>query len=531
MEYPVTATVTSVIVYPDRARVTCRGRVDLPAGQHHLLVGDLPLALETESVRAAGQGKARVRLRGVDVNRRHYADAPATRVRELEAEARRLENELQVVADTQAGREAALRHLEGLRSETEQYARALARGQTTPEDQTRLMAFFQEQDEQARADLRELAASEEGLRRELEKVQAELAQLRSARPRQRYEARLEVEVLNDGMFEPEVSYIVARAGWEPLYDLRLGVEGTPALSATYLAQIHQETGQDWTGVSLSVSTARPALNQRFPELRPWFVDELRPQPRMYAAAAPAMAKGNRALADALEEPAYEMAMAAPAPAAMEVVAAQAEENGTAVSFSVGGSIDIPGDGAPHKTILGQFELSPQLDYLTAPRHTDAVYRRAKVVNTSAGPLLPGTANLYVGDEFIGQNRLAYTPGQGELELLLGVEERIAVEREMVRREVDKRFLRDQRQLVYGYEIRVHNHLGTPATVTVQDQFPVSRHEQIKIKLEKVSLTPVEQSELAILEWKLDLAPGEEKTIRYEYSVEHPRQMRVAGLID
>ncbi len=71
-------------------------------------------------------------------------------------------------------------------------------------------------------------------------------------------------------------------------------------------------------------------------------------------------------------------------------------------------------------------------------------------------------NLFAGDEFIGSNALDYTPVNGELELLLGVEERIEVERKLVRRDVDKRLLRDVRQIAFGYEITLRNGLKTAA---------------------------------------------------------------------
>lgn len=532
MDIQVEPAVTAVTVYPDRARVTARGRCELPVGLHRVLVGNLPLGLEAESLRAAGLGTARVRLRGVDLTQRFYDEAPSAAVQELEQQIESAGDELRVLSDSQATKRAQLEHINGMRAQTDEFARALARGKTTADAYARLLAMLQEQDEALRDDLRELDAGERSLRRHLETLEKKLAQLRAARPRQRSEAILEVEVLAAGDFEPEVSYVVYDAGWQPLYDIRLasGDGAAVPLTVIYLAQVRQATGQEWRGIQLTVSTARPALNQRMPELTPWYVDEARVQPRLMRAAAK-----NAVMSDVADE-AYggvaaglEMAMAAPVMA--EVVYAEARDSGTAVSYVVAGDVDIPSDGAPHKTTLSRFNLPAELDYLTAPRHTDAVYRRAKAANTANGPLLPGHANLFVGDEFIGQNEMAYTPTNGEIELFLGVEERIAVERELVRRDVDKRFLRDVRQIGYGYEVRLTNHLGRAAAVKVQDQIPVSRHDQIKVKLEKVAPPPAEQSELAILEWRLELAAGEKKTIRYEYSVEHPREMRVMGLAD
>jgi uncharacterized protein (TIGR02231 family) len=535
MEIPVEVTVTSVVVYPDRARVTVRGHTALDEGAHQIIVGELPLAMEPDSIRAAGSGTARVRLRSVDVQRRHYAAAPAANVIALEEQINKLQMDLQALIDQQAVKQASIDHLEGLRQATTEYARGLARGRSTIEQQAGLMRFFEEEDERLRGDLRVLDEKQRDLKDELAKLQAELDQIRSARPRQRYEARMEIESLSAGNFEVEVTYVVGRAGWRPLYDMRLRDTSAAhaVVAVSSLAEITQNTGQDWAGVQLSVSTARPALNQRVPELKPWYIDVPRPTPRAYAPQA--MAKSARMesmeMATADEALPLMASMAPPPNVAAEVDVAEVQESGTAVTFRVSGDVNIPGDGTPKKTALGQNDLTPELDFLSVPRHTDAVYRRAKLINATGAPLLAGPISLYVGDEFIGQNRLEYTPTGGEVELILGVEERVTVRRELVRRDVDKRLLRDQRQIVYGYEIKLENLLSSQAKVTVQDQFPVSRHDQIKVRLDRAIPEPVEQSDLHILKWQLNLAPGEKKTIQYDYQVEHPRGLAIAGLVD
>lgn len=535
MEIVVETAVSEVVVYPDRARITSRGRCQLDEGLHYLVIGDLPLVMEPESVRAAGAGSARVRLRSVDVQRRHYAQAPAANVLDLENRIGQQAAAVQTLNDRAAVKQASINHLEGLRHATTEYASGIARGRHTVEKQAELIRFFEEEDTRLRGELRALAEELRVANDELVKLQAELDQMRAARPRQRYEARLEIEALSAGEFAVELTYVVNRASWRPLYDVRLReaeAGGAAVVAVAHLAEITQNTGQDWAGVRLSVSTARPALNQRAPELKPWFIDAVVARPLMakaqYAAESGPMMRSAKLESVADEMPM--MAMAA-APIEAEAVVAEVQDSGAAVSFVVAGGVDIPGDGTPKKTTLGHYDLTPQLDFLAVPRHTDAVYRRAKLSNSTGAPLLAGPINLYVGEEYIGQNQLAYTPGGGEIELVLGVEERIKVKRELVRRDVDKRLLRDQRQVAFGYEIKLENLLAAPARLTVQDQYPVSRHDQIKVRLDRVSPEPVEQTELHILKWELTLAAGEKKTIQYEYQVEHPRALPVRGLVD
>lgn len=534
MDVILQATVERVVVYPDRARVTAVADCDLEMGTHRLLVDELPLVLEPESVRVAGQGTARVRMQSVDVNRHFYTETPAAQARDLELQIEQTQDEMQVLADEMARWQEHGKYLDGLRAATVEFAKGLSRGRTTVTDQANLLDFLRDQDVQMRTAVRDLKKQERDLKRRLQKLQNELNQQRSARPRERYRAVVEIEVLTAGSFRPEVTYVVHNAGWQPLYDARLRqTDAGQTVELSYIAQITQQTGQDWTAVQLSVSTARPALNQQLPELYPWYLDVYMPPPPMpppqarakmadravMAAPAPAMAAAE---AFVMEEAGFQVAEA-------EITTASVSSEGTAVTFQVPNPADIPSDGSPHKTTLQQLQLDPKLDYLCMPKHTDAVYRRATITNSGSGPLLAGSASLFVGDEFIGRTNLAYTPTGGELELLLGVEERITVERELSKREVDKKMLRDVRRTRFGYEMELQNLLSTAVTIELHDHIPVSRNEQIKVRLENPRPVPSEQSDLNELEWHLTLPAGAKQTIAYEFVVEHPPSLRITGL--
>jgi uncharacterized protein (TIGR02231 family) len=528
METILESAVKKVTVYPDQARVTVGGALSLPAGVHRILVGDLPVTLDRDSVRVAGAGEARVRLLGVDVRPVELERAPAVRVRELEEQIERLGDDVQELADGEASLAAQAKYLEGLRQATEHYARGLATGRITVEVQSQVTTFIQEQDTQTRAALRELGRRKRDLTRQLDRLKRELAALSSGRAPRRLQAAVDLEVLSEGRFEPEITYAVRNAHWSPLYDVRLlEDQADPRLEVTVLAQISQQTGQEWSGVQLQVSTARPALTMRLPELTPWYVDQRTPRPPMIDQAAGPQAKARMAAATLGE--------AAPAPVAeayqAEQAYAEAEVSEAAVTYAVAGQADIPSDGSPHKVTLRRMELRPRLDYLTVPRLNTAVFRRVKSQNDAVEPLLPGALSLFAGDEYIGSGQIGYIPAGGDLELLLGAEERIKVERELARREVDKVTLRDRRQLVYGYKITVHNFLARNVELELQDHYPVSRDEQIRVRLERVSPEPAEQSDLHIMKWKLGLAAGAEQTVYFEFSVEHPRSLQVSGLLD
>jgi uncharacterized protein (TIGR02231 family) len=531
MDVSVEIMVKDVTVYPDRARVSGVGSCELAAGRQRLLIPGLPLTMDTSSIRVRGSGTAQVRLLSVEVTRQFFEESPAEAVRELEAQIEEVQDSLRVLEDKKVGWQAHGTYLDGIRQATAEFAKGLSRGKTTVAEQQQVIAFLQEQDEAMRTAVRQLDQEQRALMRRLQKLQAELKQIKSTKPPQQYQAQIDLEVLSDGRFQPEVSYVVNQAGWQPQYDIRLLPQnGRYALEINYLAQVTQRSGQAWSQVNLAVSTARPALNQKLPEIKPWFIREYQPpQPRQLVRAAqpaPAMAKMEMMAAEAAPEP-----EAAEESFIAETVTAEVQSEGTAVTFHAPGETDIPNDGSPHKTTLQQIRLEPKLDYLTIPKYSDAVFRRATVNYEESGPLLPGSASLFVGEEYIGQTQLKFTAQGDELDLLLGVEDRITVERKLARRDVDKKLLRDQRLLRYGYTIALKNLLSTEAQVVVKDHIPVSRHEQIKVKLEEVRPQPTEQTDLNLLEWQLNLTSGAEETVRYEYSVEHPRSLNIVGLLD
>ncbi len=64
-----------------------------------------------------------------------------------------------------------------------------------------------------------------------------------------------------------LGYLVDAASWSPQYRLRGSVADAP-VRLEYLAAVVQQTGESWSGVSLTLSTARPSLDAAPPELLP-----------------------------------------------------------------------------------------------------------------------------------------------------------------------------------------------------------------------------------------------------------------------
>lgn len=526
--------ITAVALYADRARVTRAGNVSVEPGSYRLEVGDLPRQLDAASVRAAARGTARARLLGVDVRRKHYEQTPVAEIREMEAQAEALQDERAALDARSLRLKEDRGAAQGLAGQAEIYAKGLARGRITPEEQMALFDALRARAETVDAALQEAAQQRRDLDRRIAKLQKDLQHARGARSTERHVATVDVEVVAAGELTVELTYVVAQAGWTPLYDLRLIEDGAEdaTLNVGYLAEVRQNTGEDWAEVALTLSTARPALAETVPELPPWYIAIYQPPPPRESRKRAARPAAFSAMADTagaeMDDFIQVKEEAAPVVEAEEVVATVASE-GAAVTYRVPGTVSVPADGEPRKVTVARFDLEPALDYVTAPKLVAAAYRRATVTNASAYTLLPGKANLFAGDAFIGATALELTAPGGEIELYLGVDDRVKVARELLQRDVDKKLLRDRRRLRYAYQITLENLLATEARITLHDQIPAPRHEDIKVKLEAATPEPAEQSKLGLLRWELALAPGEKRDARFEFSVEHARDATVTGL--
>jgi len=67
-----------------------------------------------------------------------------------------------------------------------------------------------------------------------------------------------------------ISYFVNYAGWFPNYDIRVDDISKP-MKMAYRANVHQNTGEDWKNVKLTLSNAEPKISGVLPTLNTWYL--------------------------------------------------------------------------------------------------------------------------------------------------------------------------------------------------------------------------------------------------------------------
>ncbi|GAA2186040.1 mucoidy inhibitor MuiA family protein [Micromonospora lupini] len=512
------APIVGVTVYPDRARVTRRSSPRLTAGEHRLRVAPLPLGLRRDSIRVGGRGAATVL--GVDVTTWRQARSADPQIVALEQRHRELSDELAEVEDADG--------IEGQRGEfltrlAERaggtYARALASGDAAPTDVAAFTDSVAGQLAELRGRRRGLSRRRTDLAAELAAVERDLKAARGKRTPDRLAAEVTVSVTADeAELELELTYLVDGAVWRPSYDLRL-VEDT--VTVTWFGLVSQNTGEDWPECELQLSTARPAATTAVPELSPWYLDRFRPEPVGPAAMAAPAGMSPPAPGGALGR------SAAPLPRMKESVA-QVEQGVSAATYRPARPAAVPADGSAHRATIAVLDLPARLDHVTVPVRAAEAHLRATVRNTSDHTMLPGPAAVFHGADFVAATELpTWAPGE-EIELGLGVDDRLRVERKLHRRSETKATLGSTRRREVDYRITVANHTPRSATVEVRDQLPVSRDEAVVVRETNLMPAPAERTELGELAWRLSLAPGESGEISIGFRVELAKGVELTG---
>ena len=210
------------------------------------------------------------------------------------------------------------------------------------------------------------------------------------------------------------------------------------------------------------------------------------------------------------------------------VLAELQEGALAVAWRLARPTAVPADGTPHRTTVATATLDARLDHVVAPAVDPAAHLRATVVNTGGHALLAGPLSAFVDGDFVGSTHVDTTAPGAELELYLGVDDRVAVERELMERTPHRALLGGKISAVERWRIEVHNGRPAPVRLVVRERVPVSRHPDVQVVDVDVKPEPAERDELGRLEWTASVEPNGTWEANVRFGVRHARGVPVVG---
>ncbi len=277
--------IDAVTVYQSSARVTRVARADVQPGPSRVLLTGLPDQLDDDSIRVEGKGSAKARIFGVTVDRVTGEAIVQSGARAAEERLERLQDEDRSLDDRAKAAQARLEFVKSLRSTySDERAKNLAVRGVTAKEWADLAAFVSSELSGATEEIRKTEVLRRDLARRVAQARADLEKVQAKRGQTTKTVAVEVEADRAGALELAVSYVVHAAGWQPIWDARL-VPETSTMELSFLGSVWQRTGEDWQGVSLSVSTAQPGRGLFVPELQPVWLTKFEP-PRPTPLRAP-----------------------------------------------------------------------------------------------------------------------------------------------------------------------------------------------------------------------------------------------------
>jgi uncharacterized protein (TIGR02231 family) len=492
--------IQTVTVYPDRAQVIREHRAAISGGVGVLRIGDLPARLDPTSVRVRADGPDGLTLHHVETRTLHRRDLSHPEERALSEALQKVRDERQALTDS---REAEALKLAFIRRLTE-----TGGGSESGLPPDAWTGAWEQIGQGAAEVLREMSEIDQRARG----VDAEIKRLENALDALRTDQRASVEVAvhyrapSAGSATLVLEYQVPGASWTPVYEARLDtVSGR--MEFVQRAEVRQNTGEDWRDVELHVSTARPTLGGRLPELSPWFI-----------GVAPPARSMMREETDALA------AMTAPAPMAEATL----ETTGFTSRYRVPERISLPSDQRQQRFRLGSKGYDARLSARAVPVLSPHVYLFAETTFEGETPLLPGVVTLIQDGQLAGQTRMGTLAPGAPLGLAFGVDDRIEIRREVDRDSLGREVvLRRQHRLDRGYRIEIENRHERPMNVTILDRLPVARDERIQVELSPSDTAPTRQDvdgRPGVLAWDLELDPGASETLDFGYTVVWPEDV-------
>ncbi|WP_035670773.1 mucoidy inhibitor MuiA family protein [Bradyrhizobium liaoningense] len=514
--------IDTVTVYPDGATVTRVISLDLASGDSTLVAKDFPLSLDPSSLRVEGEAGAKLTIGTIDA-RPPRAAQPANLPE--------FDKRIEALRDQRADLQGAIDSADARRKFAQHFAEASPaglgeKGEARPITEWRA-AFAAVAEEIAIADtaIREATRKQREIDRQIAQLEAE----RSAKPPNKLEVRIDVASAAATKATLRVTYAVRNARWVPLYDARLDTgakDRKPQLELVRRAEVTQSTGEDWSNVTLGVSTVRIGRGGSAPELNSLVAQYPQvPKPLALGSASdlarPAPTARQRS---AQFEP---MSKVAEATERADEQQAVAEIGDFQATFKIPGRVSLGAAEGAKSLRIASMTVPADLAVRAAPVIDPTAFLEASFKQTDDASLLPGKVAIYRDGTFVGRGKITASAKDDIVRLGFGADDKVRIERAVLKRNEGSAGLlvttskTDER----SFKTTIRNGHDFPIKVAIEDQLPVSENEDIVVEVLPSSTQPTASNirdRRGVLEWSFDARPGEVKDINFAWRVRWPK---------
>lgn len=505
MVIKVEAPIVSVTLLEDRAHVTRRGSVELPAGHSRLAVAGLApvLADKTLAARLDG-GQARVLDASVDRDEVILDDEKPEDLRAIDERIEALDVEMNTVDRELTRLQKSLVQLSARADiELDEMSDDAAYDRTDGDRWTKMIDGIEAREEELSKRSVELTAKKRVAAIESRDLANRRAAVASPSTHIRAQVFVDVDASEAGAATLEIEYVVPAACWRPYHTARWLEDGRVEIATD--ACVWQNTGETWDRAKLSFSTERPSLGASPPQLRSDVVRAKKKSPDVEVAAR--------------EEEIQTAGLGGGGTVTMNDVPG-IDDGGDPMRIDAEHPATVPSDGRPYRVRLQAFEAEAKSDLALMAELTPAVIVRTTQANGGRRPLLPGPVDLVRSGGLVGRTTIEYVASGERFELGWGPDGDLRVARQVRHLEEESRMLSSWTKMPRVVELQISNIGSSDKKVHVTERVLVSEVEKVKVEVDSKKTTDGKAPDRdGMLTWDVDVPRRGNKKIELRYTVQ------------
>ncbi|NVK03440.1 MAG: mucoidy inhibitor MuiA family protein [Flavobacteriia bacterium] len=193
---------------------------------------------------------------------------------------------------------------------------------------------------------------------------------------------------------------------------------------------------------------------------------------------------------------------------------------TTTLYTINEKYSVASDGRPIDVIVNQQSREAELFARIRPALSENAYIIARMTEWESLNLQKANMLFYVDGAYLGARFVDPSFTTDTLSLALGVDPEISFRRERINAMTSTRTFARSTFERFQYEIVVRNTRPDAIEVVVEDQRPISNHEEVGVRdlsAEGAEMNP----DTGIITWRRQLPPNEEWKMKFEFTVTYP----------
>ncbi len=504
-EIEVRSEIKEVTLYLSGAQETRSARINIPAGNSTLKFIGLPGDIQANSIQV--KGVSDFTILSLNFQQNHLTET------EEDPELAPLRDSLEALTFAHSLLQAEKSALTEERSMFQNNRRLANNNGLSVDDLNEISEHNADRIRAIDTKLFSLSKTEEKVNKQIQKLNAQVTQVVNGRKRAKGEITVSINAKNKMTNTlVQVSYLTYSAGWKPFYDIRAEEVGGP-VKLTYKAHVRQSTGSDWDNVKLTLSTTNPNISNTKPNIPVWYLDFAQDNP-IYDVRATSntgyLISGNTSSGKGAQEQAV------------------LTQNTLNAEFKIASNYSIPSDGVEYEVEIGAYDSKSLYRYSTVPKLRQESYLMARITGWNEYSLLPANSNIYFRGTFIGKSYLQTNTTKDTLELSLGADDGVIVQRKNVSEMQSKSATGNTKKKQEDFEITIRNTKSIAIEIEIEDQIPLSVQKEITVDVLEISGAEYNKENGKLI-WKLSVPPGETKKLKLSYVVKYPKNYVIGNL--